>query len=458
MRGFILALVLLLAPTITVLADEPTAGAPSQQTLCAGGEGITRDTQRAACTVIIDQGSAPREDLAEAYRQRCEVLNDPATRDTALADCDRAVALAPTYAAYLSRAGVYRDRASAARRDDYDRAIGDYTTALSLNSDLPSAYVLRGTAFAGKGDYDRAIADYTKAIELNPYLKVFAGSLLKQAQTAKARLAQGQKRGDPRAWCDGKGLPDEGFPLDLQIRGCTMLIDSGKASRDDRALDYFKRGEAHDFQRDYDHAIADYNAALAIYRAAPAIPPAIAVAYLRIGMIYYVKNDNDNAITYLDKAVAMNAQDTSALSYRGYSYAGKGAFDAAIADYDAVLRLEPTSADSLLNRARAYFGKGDFDKALADANQAIHLSQTSEATEGYDVRGDVHFRKADFKTAIVDYEAALKLWPEYPEALYGRGAAKTRNGDATGGSDDIAGARKLKPETEAAEMKRGIAP
>lgn len=456
MRGFIFGCVALLLPAVAAQAAEPPP--QSQQALCGGGQDITHETQLAACNAIIDAATASPAQLSEAYRQRCVMRNDRYEPDAALADCDHAVTLAPTAEAYMSRAQVYLDRGNSTRNHaDFDHAIADETTVLRINPELAGAYARRGWAFALKGDYDHAIADYSQAIALNSNFAGFVGSLLEQAKAAKARLAQGQQRGDPRAWCDGKALPDEGSAQELQIKGCTTLIDSGKESRDDLARDYFNRASQRDFD-DPDHAIEDYQAALDLYVGAAGIPPAITVAYRHMGIIYFLEADYDGAVAILGKAVAADPQDTLALSYRGDSRAAKGDFDGAIADYDAVLRLTPDAADTFLHRGRAYFGKRDFDRAIADANQAIRLSHTSEATEGYDLRGDAHFRKGDFKTAIADYDQGLKRWSDYAEALYGRGAAKKRSGDAVGSAADIAAARKLTPAIEEAEAKLGIAP
>jgi hypothetical protein len=46
--------------------------------------------------------------------------------------------------------------------------------------------------------------------------------------------------------------------------------------------------------------------------------------------------------------------------------------------------------------------------------------------------------------AIADYDAALRLDPKRATALYGRGTAKLKKGDA-GGADDIAAARAIRP-------------
>jgi tetratricopeptide (TPR) repeat protein len=51
---------------------------------------------------------------------------------------------------------------------EYDRAIADYTAAITMKPDYAEAYNNRGFAYYLKGDAERAIADYTRAIELRP--------------------------------------------------------------------------------------------------------------------------------------------------------------------------------------------------------------------------------------------------------------------------------------------------
>ena len=53
-------------------------------------------------------------------------------------------------------------------KDDYDRAIADYTQAIRLNPDDAYAYYSRGKAYHWKDDYDRAIADYEQALRIDP--------------------------------------------------------------------------------------------------------------------------------------------------------------------------------------------------------------------------------------------------------------------------------------------------
>jgi tetratricopeptide (TPR) repeat protein len=64
--------------------------------------------------------------------------------------------------ALIARAGAY------GARDQIDRAIGDYDTALRLDPTLADTFNARGELWRRKGDRPRALADFGAAIKLNP--------------------------------------------------------------------------------------------------------------------------------------------------------------------------------------------------------------------------------------------------------------------------------------------------
>jgi tetratricopeptide (TPR) repeat protein len=64
--------------------------------------------------------------------------------------------------ALIARAGVYD------RKDQVDRAIGDYDTALRFDPTLADIFNARGELWRRKGDRPRALADFGAAIKLNP--------------------------------------------------------------------------------------------------------------------------------------------------------------------------------------------------------------------------------------------------------------------------------------------------
>ena len=64
--------------------------------------------------------------------------------------------------ALIARAEVYD------RKDQIDRAIGDYDTALRLDPTLADIFNARGELWRRKGDRPRALADFAAALKLNP--------------------------------------------------------------------------------------------------------------------------------------------------------------------------------------------------------------------------------------------------------------------------------------------------
>ena len=64
--------------------------------------------------------------------------------------------------ALWARGGAYE------AKDDYDRAIADYTKVLEIDATYTQARIHRGMALRGKGDHDRAIADYTRGNRAHP--------------------------------------------------------------------------------------------------------------------------------------------------------------------------------------------------------------------------------------------------------------------------------------------------
>ncbi len=423
---------------------------------------ISDDDQIAACTAVITSTRTKRAILAKAYLNRCKArggkytrllaVSNGASRDegilaSAIQDCSQAIHLSPNEdEAYFKRALYYTFQ------KNYPRAIADYNRTVKLLPKSGVALAFRGMAYLESGAYDHALSDCTKAIKRDYTMGGFAEDCVDKARTAKQRLSSGQKLGDPRAWCDGKALAEEGFPQDRQIEGCTRLIDSGKEGPDDLIKDHFNRATAYDFKGADDKAIDDYNVVIELQ-------PENASVYGSLGMIYWVKNEYDRAIENFDKAIALNGNRMDLyFPYRGRCHFALGHFALAIADFDSSLKRNADDADMLVARSFALTGSGAYDRAIADADRAIKLSPRSGASEAFVSRGNAHFHKGEFTAAIEDYTAALKLWAENPQALYGRGAAKSRRGDAAGAAADMNAARALKAEIAVTEEKLGIRP
>jgi tetratricopeptide (TPR) repeat protein len=195
------------------------------------------------------------------------------------------------------------------------------------------------------------------------------------------------------------------FRLDMQIGGCTNLIDSGKMTDKPRAWAYANRGMAFMYKGDIDRALAD-----------------------------------------LTKAVEIDPSYAIGLTNRGTAYDSKNDHAHAIADFDAAIKLDPKSSDALIGRCAARAEQGDdLQGALADCNQALQMRGNNSAG-GLNSRGFAYLRLGQYDNAIADYNAALKINAKLASALYGRGLAKQKKGDATGGQVDMASANLLQSD------------
>jgi len=82
------------------------------------------------------------------------------------------------------------------RKDQIDRAIGDYDTALRLDSTLADVFNARGELWRKKGNRPRALADFGAAIKLNPEHPTARGNykaLAQEVERIGAMLAVNNK-------------------------------------------------------------------------------------------------------------------------------------------------------------------------------------------------------------------------------------------------------------------------
>jgi tetratricopeptide (TPR) repeat protein len=163
--------------------------------------------------------------------------------------------------------------------------------------------------------------------------------------------AQTQQQSD---WCFGK---DNATP-DLQISGCSALIQSGKHTAKQLADIFFFRGVAHTKKGDQDRAMGDYKEAIKIF---PNFPHAL----INIGLIYCRKGDDDRSIQSIQRALELTPDNAGAHLQLASVFYKTGDYPRAIASYSAFLKLQPDHPVGLYGRGVAKEKLGD---ASADAD------------------------------------------------------------------------------------------
>lgn len=108
-------------------------------------------------------------------------------------------------------------------------------------------------------------------------------------------------------------------------------------------------------------------------------------------------------------------------------------------------------------KARAMLGQ-DLTAALKDCNAAISRSGKVQNPDFLDNLALVRFRLGDYDKAIGEYDAAVQIRPKNAWTLYGRGLAKLKRNDRSGGEADIAAAVAVAPGVVEAYKRMGLAP
>ena len=168
----------------------------------------------------------------------------------------------------------------------------------------------------------------------------------------------------------------------------------------------------------------------------------------------FLNNDN-KALEYLNKAVAVAPLNYKGFYNRGLLYLKNNKPEEAIKSFNQVLELYDYSK-AYVGRATAYYMLQDFPKAINDANYVLKTEQNNtrahfvlgncyndlnrlqdamseynkcieldkDEADFYFKRGIVNGKKQNFNACIKDIDICLKLKSDYYEAYYWRGVAK----------------------------------
>jgi tetratricopeptide (TPR) repeat protein len=256
------------------------------------------------------------------------------------------------------------------------------------------------------------------------------------------------------------------------------------------AAAYSRRGTARAARHEYDQALAD------LTRACELAPDNADFFYQR-GIIYRDSKHPAEALGDFDKALSLKGDDVDALIGRGELHIEQHEFPAAKSDLGLASQTVAKESDMRMTIARGYMRMDDREaalaqldiwigvhsadsklpealnercqtkallatdlpKALSDCNTALNRSVDERfKAEVYRNRALVRLRLGDFAKALLDYDAAVKIDPQNPWGLYGRGLAKIRLKKQADGESDLAAAAKLNDKVADYYQRHGITP
>jgi tetratricopeptide (TPR) repeat protein len=183
-------------------------------------------------------------------------------------------------------------------------------------------------------------------------------------------------------------------------------------------------------------------------------PEGLAEAYFRLGWLHQVPMDDDEqAITDYDQAIALDPDDAVAYNNRGLARYDQGDPEGAIADYDRAMALNPDYAAAHNNRGVARRSLDDLEGAIVDYDRAIALDPDYAKT--YHDRGIARYDQGDLEGAIADFDWAIALDPDYAKAYWGRGLAHRQLGNVEAALGDFRRYLELRPDADNREMFEG---
>lgn len=269
--------------------------------------------------------------------------------------------------------------------------------------------------------------------------------------------------------------------LDMgQFDKATGSFDGVLAINPRNAVALANRGLAKAWMQQFDPASKDIDAALAI-------DPKNVVALRARGLLLETRNDSKSAIAAYGEAIALDASDSFSLGHRAILEQQAGNASSALMDAERALKLNPRWAQLRLVRANIFKNQGKRNEALAEARALITdnsgdgwaqvaaariysaLNQKEEAMQAFDralaikPEAFIYVNRANIRTKEdiagreADYDAALKLDPQMPDAIAGKANLLIERGNLTAAISTYSDALERSPDNIGLLSDRGLA-
>jgi tetratricopeptide (TPR) repeat protein len=142
--------------------------------------------------------------------------------------------------------------------------------------------------------------------------------------------------------------------------------------------------------------------------------------------IYYLMQNNKEALRFADIAIKNDPQDPDFLYLRGIINNSIGKYGKALDDFTSA--IESAKNEELyklyLNRGVAYFNVLEYESAMSDFSRSIELNDT--VASAYHGRAMLNYEMKDYAAAVDDFNKVLKLGQENSVILFNLGMSYYR--------------------------------
>ncbi len=128
-----------------------------------------------------------------------------------------------------------------------------------------------------------------------------------------------------------------------------------------------------------------------------------------------------NSITLFRHALQVTENNYIAHNHLASALLKENRFDQALYHYGEAVRIHPLYAHAYLNRGMAHYLFGSKQNALNDFREAIrYIPQTMEFAAAYNNLGATYTDLGQYPSAIISYNQAIHLKPDYADAYNNR--------------------------------------
>lgn len=134
---------------------------------------------------------------------------------------------------------------------------------------------------------------------------------------------------------------------------------------------------------------------------------------------FLVQKDQDKALGWINKAIAVSPGYYLFYLDRGRIYGTKNDLDNALRDFNKAIELNQTQPACFFNRSRVYFLTREYEKALADADKNIELKP--DDPPAWVIKGASLSKLNRLDEALKACEKAIEIKPDHLTAWYNKG-------------------------------------
>ena len=296
------------------------------------------------------------------------------------------------------------------QRDHLDQAAADYLQAIAIKDD-PHAHANLAFLYQKQGKMDEAVAQFGLAIALKPdWAALYRG---------RAQLMQDRPDSTPEHRA-------------LALADLKLAIQKEKDDKSDDksvlAIDHTDRGKLFYLDERFNEALDEVRLALGVasdYVEAQVLEIQVLLKLRRYGEV----------IRACDNAIDLGKKSAVVFELRGLARAAKNDYAGAIEDYTRALEIRPQDARLLVHRGWAFLFFDSPKPALVDFEAAVKLDENDpDARNG---RGMAHARLGNLRSAVADARDATRLGKAAPLVTYNaaRIYAVAASAAASDGSD-----------------------